>query len=151
MKKICPRCEDKIIDYKDKYCPECTIIMDKHKQDTRKQYNKEIRQGKDKKYTDFYISKEWINTSNIVRNKYHGLCLMCLLKDNIVNVCDVVHHIIEIRTPTGWTYRLDISNLIPLCHRHHNELHGNYTNYKQDILKQLIIEYKSIYLSENLK
>lgn len=145
LKKLCSCCNDKVIDYTDKYCTECAVIMDKHKKNTKRQYNKEIRYGIDKKYTDFYQSKEWKMCSKTVKGKYHGLCLRCLLKEDNINVYDVVHHILEIRTDEGWKHRYDIDGLIPLCHMHHNQLHSNYTQDKIDMLRALIKEYRKIY------
>ncbi len=145
LKKMCPRC-GKIIDYSNKHCDECSENVRKNKKDNDRQYNKFIRQVRDKQYTDFYVSKEWKIVSNIVKDKYKCLCIMCLLQDDKVNSYDVIHHILELKTDEGWEHRFDIDEgLVPLCHAHHNELHGSYNNEKIKMLRELIKEYKKIY------
>lgn len=145
IKKMCPRC-GKIIDHTDKYCDECSKNVIKNKKDSDRQYNKFIRQVRDKQYTDFYVSKEWKIVSNIVKDKYKGLCIMCLLQDDKLNSYDLIHHVLELKTDGGWEHRFDVDEgLVPLCHAHHNELHGNYNNEKIKMLRELIKEYKKIY------
>ncbi|MBQ6220382.1 MAG: HNH endonuclease [Methanosphaera sp.] len=35
-------------------------------------------------------------------------------------ISEEVHHIVPIQTEEGWKRRLDISNLVALCHFHHD-------------------------------
>lgn len=49
--------------------------------------------------------------------QYDYLCQDCL-KDGKYTKADVVDHIVELKD--DWSKRLDESNLIPLCHYHHN-------------------------------
>lgn len=147
LKKMCSKCGE-VIDYGVKYCNECSKKVLNNKKYNDKQYNKHVRQARDKKYTDFYVSKEWKIISNIVKEKYKGLCIMCLLQNDKVNLCDVIHHIIELKTDEGWEHRFNFDEgLVPLCHAHHNELHGNYNTEKIKMLRDLIKEYKKIYRS----
>ena len=135
-----------IIDYTMKYCDECSKKVLKNKKDNNRQYNKYVRQARDKKYTDFYVSKEWKIVSNVVKDKYKALCIMCLLQDDKVNLYDVIHHVRELKTDEGWEERFNVDEgLVPLCHAHHNELHGNYNTEKIEMLRDLIKEYKKIY------
>lgn len=144
LKKCCPHC-GKVIDYTDKYCEDCSKKAYKSKKENNRIYNKNIRQVRDKQYTDFYVSKEWKRTTDIIKAKYNGLCIMCLLKENIINVYDVIHHVLEIRTDEGWEHRLDTDGLVPLCHSCHNEVHSNYNENKIKALRDLIQKYKKIY------
>lgn len=116
------------------------------RKDRYKEYNKRVRYNKDnKKYNDFYNSKDWKRVSNAIRNKYSELCLMCLLKYRDIQLVDVVHHIEPIRD--DYNKRLEEYNLIPLCHGCHNNIdHINYTEELKDELRSLLEEYKKIYI-----
>ena len=48
------------------------------------------------------------------------MCLMCLLEEGKINVCDVVHHIVPIKKE--WDKRLKEDNLVTLCHNCHNKI-----------------------------
>lgn len=136
LKKCCARCSE-LIDYAETYCS-------KHK-DSNKQrnneYNTHVRYVRDKKYADFYNSREWHMFAKIIRAKYSGLCLMCLLLEDTVKAYDVIHHVLEIKTDDGWEHRLDVDGCVSLCHACHNSLHSNYTEDKIEMLYKLIKEY----------
>lgn len=115
------------------------------RKDRYKRYDKTIRNSKQNiMYTKFYNSKPWKKTSIHVKNKHNGLCLICLLKYKIITFADVVHHIETLRE--CWDKRLCEENLIPLCHRCHNNIdHINCTEKEKEQLKSLLKEYKKIY------
>ncbi|WP_297422115.1 HNH endonuclease [Clostridium sp.] len=145
LKKMCPRC-GKIIDYGLKYCDECEKKYKKNKTESNKYYDKNIRKSEDNlKYAKFYDNILWKKLAEYIRRKYNGLCLMCLLKDNRINHYDVIHHILEIKSDEGWIDRLNSDGVVPLCHAHHNWLHGNYTKDKVQMLRDLIKTYEDRY------
>ncbi|MEB2270114.1 HNH endonuclease [Bacillus safensis] len=88
------------------------------KQQEAKYYNKHVR---DKRSTRFYYSKEWRQTRKLVLSRDSFLCQRCL-KQNRVVPADTVHHIVEVKQ--DWNKRLDLNNLVSLCGRCHNKVHG---------------------------
>lgn len=99
-----------LIDYDVAYC-------DKHK--SKKNFHKSEyyeRKQKDGKYFTFYKSTSWTKLSKLYRYK-NPCCEMCLKENKIVKA-DVVDHIVELKD--CWDKRLDESNLMSLCHFHHN-------------------------------
>jgi hypothetical protein len=147
LKRLCPKCK-KLIDYTMKYCDECAERYSKEKAESNRTYDKSVRKSDNNlKYYEFYHGKEWKLVSNEIKRKYNSLCLACLLQDDEVNVYDVIHHLYEIKTDTGWKHRLNKDLLIPLCHRHHNGLSEGekYTDAKRKMLIELIKEYEEIY------
>lgn len=119
LKKTC-RC-GKIIDYDKQYCDECMIEVEEKRKEYQKKYDEDIRYKRDKKYHDFYKSDEWkrVKTLALVRDK--GLCQWCM-REGRIRPADVVHHIAEVKQE--WNKRLDINNLVSLCHECHNRHHG---------------------------
>ena len=101
-----------------KFCKEHKQVETTVKAERDKHYDKEIRQKRDKEYTDFYQSEEW----KIARKRRlmldHGLCQECRRK-GVITYADVVHHKVPIKV--DWDRRLDIDNLESLCHRCHNK------------------------------
>lgn len=143
LKKLCPRCH-KLIDYNLKMCKECEDKQKDIESKRQKDYDKKIRYADNNvKYAKFYHSVEWIKLSEYVKMSFNGLCIMCLLEDDVINSYDVVHHIVEIKE--DWDKRLDSDNLITLCHLHHNKLHRNYTEEKKEHLKELLKRYSELY------
>lgn len=82
-------------------CPECEKA-------TQKDYNDNRR---DKDAAAFYNSKEWRSVRKLVLDR-NPLCCMC------DRPADVVDHIVEIRDGGA---KLDLDNLRPMCHYHHNK------------------------------
>lgn len=112
---------------------------------TRKEYNKNVRYNKDnREYSKFYDNIHWKRMSIYIRCKYNGLCLVCYIKYKILNMANVVHHIVELKE--DYSKRLDEDNLITLCHSCHNILHSNYTTKE----KQELYEIKNRYEEEFL-
>lgn len=114
------------------------------KKQSYKEYDNKVRYSKDNiKYTLFYKSKEWDSMSSYIRHKYLGLCVMCLIEYDEIKQSDVVHHIEELKE--DWSIRLDESNLIPLCHRCHNEIHSSYSIIEKEKLKEILRRYAEKY------
>lgn len=140
--KSCVHCRSKY-----NYYGECTCEgAKKQKQKNQEFYDKHIRKSdKNKKYDDFYHSKEWRRLADHMKHKYHNLCVKCLMESGIPINQDTIHHILEIRTDEGWLRRLDADMLIPLCHDCHNELHSNYTDKQAKRLMEVLNEYNKKY------
>lgn len=74
------------------------------------------RYKRDKESKQFYNSKAWeVCRTNVLIDNYY-LCVECL-KNKIIKVYDVVHHIKPLRDYPELS--LVESNLIPLCHSCH--------------------------------
>lgn len=106
-KKICnhPACRE-IIKFSDRYCLKHGVTKDGN-------YSKFNR---NKERDKFYHSKAWKTVRTQVMEDYNYLCQRCKDDDKIVTA-DVVDHIVEI---SDGGEDLDIDNLEPLCHYHHN-------------------------------
>jgi len=138
--RLCTICKKRV-----EYGKQCQCEIDRGKA-RHKEYNARVRFiEENKKYADFYNSVAWKRMTEYIRTKYSNLCLMCLLKDNRIIQAELIHHILEIRTPEGWEDRLNEDGLVTLCHSCHNELHADYTEDKIKMLRELIKEYKEIY------
>ena len=73
---------------------------------------------------DFYHSKEWQKTRDLVIQKRHGLCERCLAK-GIIKTGNTVHHKIEL-TPENINdprISLGLDNLQLLCRDCHADVH----------------------------
>lgn len=92
-----------------------------------RRYDKRIRRSADnKRYDNFYHSAEWESMKAYIKNKYHGLCLHCLIAEGrLMSDGIMVHHIEALKK--RWDLRLTESNLIPLCISCHNtpKVHDN--------------------------
>lgn len=101
------------------YCEEHKVLAEQNKKERNKYYDEHVRNKRDKKYRDFYHSKEWerVRQRALVRDK--GLCQHCI-KENKITMADMVHHIIPIKD--DWSKRLDLDNLVSLCHTCHNKI-----------------------------
>ncbi|WP_069649649.1 HNH endonuclease [Caloranaerobacter ferrireducens] len=124
-KKPCnyPGCPE-LVEGNERYCDKHKYLAEKEKADRNKYYDKYIRNVRDKKYTEFYHSKEWEKTRRLVLSRDKGLCQHCL-KENKIVFADVVHHIVELKQ--DWSKRLELDNLISLCHECHNKIHSKDT------------------------
>lgn len=139
MYKSCKYCNKKY-----EYDAECTCDgVKKAKQNRQQHYDKYVRKSNEnKKYDSFYHSIEWKRFTEYIKNKYNNLCLMCLIKDNIITKYDVIHHIYEIKTIEGWEHRFNSEMVVPLCHGCHNRLHVEYGKSKIDDLISIMCEYR---------
>ena len=117
----CKKCGCKI-SYGKKWCEKCEPKKLRQKRLSTKLYDET---GRDKKKVEFYRGKDWSETRERVKELDHGLCVMCL-RNNRIEYSDVVHHIDEIEY--AWSKRLDVDNLVCLCHTCHERVHAMYKN-----------------------
>lgn len=127
--KLCARCQ-KLIEAPNRYCDKCKVIVDKQVEQYKQKSNNRYNQQRDKKYTQFYNSKAWRTLSKKYLTK-HYLCEECekeakSKKEYTIQLAEEVHHKEAIQTETGWIRRLDESNLISLCHIHHDIAHKRF-------------------------
>jgi 5-methylcytosine-specific restriction endonuclease McrA len=140
LKKFCAKsgCHN-LCDIAKRYCTDHTYLLDQQKTDRNKQYDRNIRRGRDKKYNEFYHSPEWEKTRASVIDKHNGLDLYAYYLDHRIVLATMVHHIVELKD--GWDKRLDLNNLIPLNDPSHSHLYKLYRVDKQgtqEILRELI-------------
>lgn len=131
LKKTC-RCGS-LIDYGIDMCDVCRVDKAKEKKANNKQYDVYTRNAD---ATKFYHSREWITVSNVVRLKFNGMCVRCWANSGEMVASNVVHHIVELSA--DWDKRLELDNLICLCHSCHNEIHGEMN--RSEIDKQRVVE-----------
>lgn len=87
----------------------------------------------------FYKSKEWIELKNEVMQENHFECQECLKRGKVTTSDLHVHHVNEVRTHPELAlskYYIDKNgeqqkNLIPLCRKHHNEVHDRFSDFRQ--------------------
>ncbi len=116
MKKICPRCNIRLVSISKKYCEICEAkVNNRHKE--YKRYRT------DDKEQHFYSDSVWIRKRNKIKFIDNGYCLACLDKHDIKSM-DTVHHIVELKE--DWSKRLEDDNLISLCESCHQVVHNKY-------------------------
>ncbi|MFR3569540.1 MAG: HNH endonuclease [Paraclostridium sordellii] len=136
MKKICPRCNRRLVSISKKYCEVCEAkANDRHKE--YKKYRKDIKEQ------SFYSSDPWRLKREKIKDKDNGCCLLCLNKHRSKPM-DTVHHIIELKE--DWNKRFEEDNLISLCESCHQVVHNKYkTSDKeqtQNELKSILIKFR---------
>lgn len=105
----------KKIPYYDTFCED-------HEGYSARKYNNGVRNNKqNKRYAQFYNGKEW-KTARRYKIMDSPLCEICLEKGKRTPAV-IVHHLVEIRTDSGWRRRLDKSNLQSVCRECHNTIH----------------------------
>lgn len=118
MLKLC-RC-NKPIPITDKHCVTCASQVKSYTKARNKQRYKEYDAKRDKKYVQFYNSKEWkderIGARSLALARDNGLCVMCL-SNKLARVAEVVDHIIPVKI--SWELRLNVNNLQSLCNKCH--------------------------------
>ena len=114
--KTCPKCS-KLISYELNLCAECN--KDKYKYD----------KTRDKYKVNFYHSKEWLHTVELVKNKYKQLDIYEYYINNAIVYGNISHHIEELTDNKA--RRLDITNLIYLTTENHNKIHALYNKSKE--------------------
>jgi 5-methylcytosine-specific restriction enzyme A len=118
LKKICASVGcNAIIPANERYC-------ERH----RNAYNREIRRKVDRRYDDFYHSREWRKMQELIMRKYHGLCVYSYIMGHEIIKADAIHHIIELRD--DFNNRLNISNLIPVSAEVHSKIRQWYAEDK---------------------
>lgn len=140
LKKFC-RC-GKIISQQEKICSKCQEKNSNYiARNNKEAYAKYKSNRTDTREQQFYVSKEWIITRDVVKNRDNGLCKLCNDKGKITFV-DTVHHIEELKE--AWSIRTSQGNLICLCNRCHYYVHMKYKKSEaskkemKDRLKRLI-------------
>lgn len=133
--KVCNKC-GKLIYYPNSYCDKCKLSYLKEKEELLKKSKRKSNANYDKnkrnkEHKAFYNSDEWKMLSERYLQDKRYKCEKCLLKkktDPSWKVClaTEVHHIKYLSTPEGWNRRLDYTNLMALCHYHHNKIHGRF-------------------------
>lgn len=106
------------------YCHEYVELPEryckKHKGESDKTYNREIRFNKDnRRYAAFYASSQWKH-ARIAQLAKQPLCEVCLQAGKVTKAT-IVHHKTEVRE--DWERRLDPDNLESICQTCHNQLH----------------------------
>lgn len=127
--KLCPKCK-KVIEAPNKYCTRCQKIVEKEIEENKQRRMSRYNKTRDKKYKTFYNSKEWKTLRDAYKEK-HYLCEMCQEEakrnnQHSIQLTEEVHHKEAIQTPMGWLRRLEWSNLIALCHKHHDMKHNRF-------------------------
>jgi len=104
---------------REKYCEQHAYKAKQEEAERQRFYDEHIR---DKRTTEFYHSQEWlaIRQRALVRDNY--LCQHCL-KEKRIRQADTVHHIVPVKV--DWSKRLDLSNLVSLCHECHAKAHNS--------------------------
>lgn len=137
--KICRKCGC-LIQYPFTYCNKCqdeyNIIREQQIKISKKRYDANYNKNKrNKDHVKFYNSSEW----KLLKEKYlqdqQYRCEKCekLHQSNPTyrrKVATEVHHIKWLSTPEGWERRLDYTNLMALCHVHHDEQHERFQKKK---------------------
>ena len=124
-----------------KYCDNHKNLEVKRKRLRNREYD---RSRKDDKEWQFYRSKEWLITRNVVIKKYNSLDLYAYYVENKIVYASTIHHIVELRE--DWSKRLEISNLFPVSESTHKKIHILYENGKKEetqrLLRELLERYK---------
>ena len=116
MKKICTRCNRRLVSVSKKYCEVCEAKSNyRHKEYIK--YRKDIREQ------SFYSSDPWRLKREKIKDKDNGCCLLCLNEHKSKSM-DTVHHIIELKE--DWNKRFEEDNLISLCESCHQVVHNKY-------------------------
>ena len=111
LTKLCAKC-GRVMELGSALCPACQAKADSR----HKQYNNNVR---DKRSARFYASPQWIRLRDLTMARAGYQCQMCKQQGRVTPATEV-HHIVPIRV--DWSKRLDASNLISLCHKHHMEI-----------------------------
>ena len=122
--KACRRCGN-LIPYGHDYCKHCQPIIDRQKEEAKKESNRRYNKTRDPKYIRFYNSSEWrVLSARYTQDKGYR-CEQCGA------MATQVHHKIPIQTADGWARRLDYGNLELLCTQCHNERHDRFKRRKK--------------------
>lgn len=131
--KPCPRC-GRMISYGPTYCTDCQPVVaaeiaeakERRAAERARKYNRKYNQQRDPKYAAFYRSKAWKMTSRAKLQQCGWKCEARVdegCKTRQRTACEV-HHIVPIKTPEGWSQRLEWGNLMGVCIQCHNILDG---------------------------
>lgn len=129
LQKLCPKCK-RIIPAGKAYCASCQRMVDAAQEQRRAEGRRKASRAYDKrrdpKYTAFYNASEWRTLSHTKMISAGYQCEQCK-RQHIISIASEVHHLQPIQTPAGWERRFDRDNLICLCTKCHNEVHGRFS------------------------
>lgn len=110
----------KLIPYGQSYCDKCLFIIEKQREQYKRDSNKRYNKNRELKYVGFYNSKDWhvLSRSRLQHDNYK--CVKCGA------IASEVDHILPIQTPEGWERRLDFDNTQSLCIDCHNKKHNRF-------------------------
>lgn len=128
LEKLCPKCR-RIIPAGARYCERCQAAVDaateQRRRETKRKADRKYDAKRDPKYRAFYNSAEWRTLSRAKMIAAGYQCERCRER-YIIALAEEVHHKQPIQTPEGWERRFDMDNLICVCTKCHNELHGRF-------------------------
>lgn len=101
-----PGCPE-LIEYPERYC-------EKHQHAEKQRHQEYQRLRNDKAEQEFYGSLRWKRLRQM-KLRREPLCERC------GSIAEMVHHRVEIKK--DWSQRLDMNNLISLCHKCHQKEH----------------------------
>jgi 5-methylcytosine-specific restriction protein A len=101
-----------------RYCEEHWAEEKKERAESNRYYDQHRR---DKRAEAFYKSRAWVAARRRVLIRDNYLCQECLRQGYIIRA-DTVHHKIGLKE--DWSKRLQLDNLVSLCAKCHNQLHG---------------------------
>lgn len=102
LKKLCPDCQ-RVIDAKDRRCPQC-----------QERYNKAHNTDSDRQ---IYRTKQWKKLSELCKQKFSGLDIYAYFVDGKIVAGKVSHHVVPVKDDKTRIY--DLSNLIYLSSDSH--------------------------------
>lgn len=90
-------------------------------------YNKHVRYNSENdKYSKFYHTTAWRKLRRY-KLMLQPLCEVCL-RNGTRTKADMVHHKVELRSPSGWEKRLELDNLESICYDCHNQQEHKYSH-----------------------
>lgn len=127
--KLCAKCQ-RVIQAPNRYCKECQKEVEQQIENNKKRNMNRYNKNRNKKYKSFYNSQAWKLLRDTYKEKNY-LCEECQAEARrdskyTIQLTEEVHHKEPIQTPTGWLRRLEWSNLIALCHYHHDMKHNRF-------------------------
>ena len=125
------------------YCEQHKYKAKQKESERQKYYDKNVRYKRDKKYADFYRSKEWENLRNYILSVHNGIDVYAYYVDKEIVIANTVHHIEELKE--NWNKRFDIYNLFPTSEGNHSRIHKLYLKDKkgtQKLLRELLERYR---------
>lgn len=126
--KPCGRCGN-LIPYGATYCSKCLPVVQAEREarlrETKRKNNREYNKTRDPKYVRFYNSGDWRSLSAKRLQDDNYKCALC------GKIASEVDHIVEIKTPEGWSRRLDYDNTRSLCHDCHDKRHNRFIKKKR--------------------
>lgn len=144
LMKLC-RCGKKI-EYSLRMCQQCEKKFEEQQKEQQRDSNLRYDKYKrDRRSTEFYHSREWIQLRDLILNRFNYIDVYEYIVNKRIVRATTVHHIVPLKEE--WSRRLDISNLIPVSESTHNKLHGMYKYQKQKTQDKLFNTIKT-YLIE---